>query len=339
MDKYKKKSIIRELRRLAVDALNYDSANSMVNLYVCFSDYNLESILSDTEKLCQEIINSDSYDEALDVIEQINCFDISSCGFCKLEEQELLNKYGIDAVDSWGGCIQYDLMKLRRKYITLFESFKTYSTWEEFQEEVGEKVKRVEILKKLDSIYNSLFSLQLWYMEEKKMFPLDVIDGGFAGYNYQVKRFTVIDENGEIVKIWDEPQQKAQGTSENTPNLQEKAEKSDIKLKSYNNNNTRRKRGRPNSQNSELKDCVVYAEADELLAVLHKLIDSKQAVVGVQYITACIYGGLLEKPTGGIIEKEFPHITASNYNKRKDKMTEQEKEDKLKVIQELLKQK
>lgn len=338
MDKYKKKSIIRELRRLAVEALNYDSANSMVNLYVCFSDYNLESILSDTEELCQEIINSDSYDEALDVIEQINCFDISSCGFCKLEEQELLNKYGIDAVDSWGGGIQYDLMKLRRKYTTLFESFKTYSTWEEFQEEVGEKVKRVEILKKLDSIYNSLFSLQCWYMEEKKMFPLDVIDGGFAGYNYQVKRFTVIDDNGEIVKIWNKSPQEAREISGNTPNLQEKAEKTGTNVKSYN-NNTRRKGGRPNRRNSSLKECIVGVEADELLALLHNLIDGKQAVIGVQYITACILGGLLEKPTGGIIEKEFPHITASNYNKRKKEMTEQEKELKLKVVQELLKQK
>lgn len=338
MDEYTKRRIIRELRRLAAEALNYDEASTKVkSLHIYFANHNLDDLASDTDVLCKEIINEGKYDEALTVIEQINCFGISGCGLCKLEAQELFDKYGIDVNDKWDGMIQYNLMKLKERYDSLFWSVEINCTWEEFREEVWEKVKKVEILENLESIYNSLFSLQLWYMEEKKMFPLGVIDRGMAGYNYEIKKFAEIDENGEIVKIWEEPQQKARETSENTPNLQEKAEKAETELKSYNNNSTRRKRGRPNRQNSSLKECAVSVDADKLLTVLHTLIDGKQAVDGVRYIVACIYGGLLERPTGGMIEKEFNHITASNYNKRKNEITENEKEERLKLIEKLLK--
>lgn len=208
-------------------------------------------------------------------------------------------------------------------------------------EEVASDCSRVEekeLAVYLSDIAEELINLQCWYMEEKGMFPLGLIACGMAYYDYEANTFIAVNESDEYL-IWEKPQQKAIETSENTPNLQEKAEKTEKDLKSYNNNNTRRKGGRPNRRNSSLKECVVGVDADKLLTVLHALIDEAQAVVGVQYITACIHGGLLEKPTGGIIEKEFPHITASNYNKRKKEMTEQEKELKLKVVQELLKQK
>lgn len=323
----------RELRRLAAAGLDYDYVDQ-VSLRVHFSDFDLYTLAEETELICKEIIESKKYSEALCLIEQINCFYIGGCGFCKLRAQELLDKYGIDVGNKWGGRIVYDLMKLKRIYERKSQDFEINCTWEEFQEKADEAVGEQEVLEILERIFRSLFSLQLWYMEEKEMFPLDVIDSGMVSYNYEIKKFAKIDEWGEIVEIRETPQQELQEKSFNTPNLQEKTETNFRR-----NNSPRRKRGRPNRQNDSLKDCSIGVDANKLLAVLHELIDNKPAANGVRYIAACINGGLLESPTGGMVNNEFEHITPSNYNKCKGNVTDEEKEDKLKIIQNLLKRK
>lgn len=67
---------------------------------------------------------------------------------------------------------------------------------------------------------------------------------------------------------------------------------------------------------TSFKECLWVEDKDDLLAMLHKMIDGKKGKVVANIISVCMENGLMEKPTYTQVKEEFGEIgNKSGYNK------------------------